>query len=59
MGIIIPIPKWDKDRTRQDNYRGISLMTGFAKLFEKWMSSKLEPWARETANARSHTTFML
>ena len=24
------------------NYCGISLMTGFAKLFEKWLLSKLE-----------------
>ena len=47
MGIIIPIPKGDDDRTRQDNHCGISLMTGFAKLFEKWLLSKLEPWAKD------------
>ena len=45
MGIIIPIPKGDDDRTRQDNHCGISLMTGFAKLFEKWLLSK--PWAKD------------
>ena len=47
VGIIIPIPKGDEDRTRQGNYCGISLMTGFAKLFEKWLLSKLEPWPRD------------
>ena len=44
VGIIIPVPKGDKNRTRQDNYHGISvisLMTCFAKLFEKWMLSKI------------------
>lgn len=45
-GIIVPIPKGNKDKTRQDNYRGITLMPVFAKLFEKWILSRVEVWSR-------------
>jgi len=45
VGIIVPIPKGDKDRTRQDSYRGITLMSVIAKIFEKWVLYRIEPWA--------------
>ncbi len=32
IGIIVPIPKGDKDRCKQDNYRGITLMPVIAKV---------------------------
>ena len=34
-GVIIPIPKGDKDKTLLDNYRGITLMSVIVKVFEK------------------------
>lgn len=46
-GVIIPIPKGDKNRTIQDNYRGITLIPALAKLFEKWIMLKVENWAKE------------
>ena len=42
VGIIIPIPKGDKNRTKQDNYRGITLIPDIAQLFEKWIMSRIE-----------------
>jgi len=47
IGIIIPIPKNEKDRTIQDNYRGITLMPVMAKLLEKWMMNRIESWAKD------------
>ena len=46
-GIIVPIPKGDKNRTKQDNYRGITLLPVFAKLFEKWIMLRLDIWAKQ------------
>ena len=47
LGIIVPIPKGTKCLTNQDNYRGITLIPVFAKLFEKWIMSRVEKWAVE------------
>ena len=46
-GILIPIPKEDKDKSKQDNYRGITLLPSVRKLFEKVVLSKLSCWIRE------------
>ena len=42
VGIIIPIPKGEKNRTKQDNYRGITWLPVIAKLFEKLIMSRIE-----------------
>ena len=34
IGIILPIPKGDKDKYIQDNNRGITLLSSVAKLYE-------------------------
>ena len=44
IGVIIPVPKGDKDRTNMDNNRGITLMTCFRKVFEKSIMEKVTNW---------------
>jgi len=46
-GIIIPIPKGGKDPTVMKNNRGITLMPVIAKLYEKLLYERYEPWARD------------
>ena len=41
-GIIIPIPKGNKDKQFQDNYRGITLIPVLAKLYEKCIMKRLD-----------------
>jgi hypothetical protein len=41
-GIIIPIPKGTKDRSCQDNYRGITIIPVIAKMYEKCIMNRLE-----------------
>lgn len=41
-GIIVPIPKGDKPKEIQDNYRGITLLSVFAKLYEKCIMLRLD-----------------
>ena len=41
-GIIIPIPKGDKDKLLQDNHRGITLIPVFAKIYEKCILKRVE-----------------
>ena len=46
-GIIIPIPKGGKDPTVMKNNRGITLMPVIAKLYEKLLYERYEPWAHD------------
>ena len=41
-GVIIPIPKGDKNLTNQDNYRGITLTSTYCKVFEKLLLIRSE-----------------
>ncbi len=43
-GIIIPIPKGDKNKLLKDNHRGITLICVFAKLYEKCIMNRIEDW---------------
>ena len=47
IGIIVTIPKGDKVKTDQDNYRGITLLSVLSKLYEKCFVCRVEEWARE------------
>ena len=47
IGIIIPIPKGDKNRWYMDNYRGITLTSVLAKMFEKFIVGRIDPWVKE------------
>ena len=47
IGIIIPIPKGDKNRWYMDNYRGITLTSILAKMFEKFIVGRIDPWVKE------------
>ncbi len=49
IGIIVSIPKGDKDRCKQNNYRGITLMPAIAKLFEKIIMNRVGVWAKENS----------
>ncbi len=46
-GIILPIPKGDKDKHIQDNNRGITLLPSIAKLYENVYVKRLRSWVRE------------
>jgi hypothetical protein len=43
-GVIVPIPKGDKDRSLQDNYRGITLLPILSRLYEKVLLGKIKKW---------------
>lgn len=70
-GVMIPIPKGNKDQTKQDNNRGITLLPVMGKVYEKLLFLRYEPWARDKgiiidiqgANQRNcsstHTAFLL
>ena len=44
-GVIVPIPKGDKDKSCKDNYRGITLLTVISKVYEKCIIKRVENWA--------------
>jgi len=46
IGQIITIPKINKDKSNQDNYRGITLLPVIAKLYEKCIMKRMEKWAK-------------
>ena len=47
-GVLIPIPKGDKDQSLQDNNRGITLLPTVRKIFEKsLMNTKISKWVKE------------
>ena len=48
-GVIIPIPKGTKDRCKQDNYRGITLSSVFAKVFEKVILERCDHALKQSA----------
>ncbi len=69
-GIVIPIPKGDKDTSNKDNYRGITLLPTISKIFEKALLLRAEPWLqsgvidqRQGANIQKcssiHTSLLL
>jgi hypothetical protein len=41
-GIIIPIPKGSKDKSSQENYRGITLIPVIGKMYEKCIMNRVE-----------------
>ena len=47
IGILITIPKGNKNKAYQDNYRGITLLPVLAKILEKCYMKRIEAWARE------------
>ena len=46
-GIIIPIPKSGKDKSKQDNYRGITLLPVLAKMYQSTLLQKVKVWVRK------------
>ena len=46
IGIIIPIPKGDKNRWYMDNYI-YTLTSVLAKMFEKFIVGRIDPWVKE------------
>ena len=70
-GIIIPIPKGSKDATIMKYNRGITLLSVIAKVFEKLLYKRFEPWAMknniinclqgaaQTGCSSLHTTWLL
>ena len=47
IGLLVPIPKGTKDRTNQDNHRGLTLITAMAKLYEKCFTARFLSWVKE------------
>ena len=46
-GLLIPIPKGDKDKSKQDNHRGITLLQTIRKMFEKGLIKKrIKGWVK-------------
>ena len=45
-GVIIPIPKGEKDKSLKDNYRGITLLPVLSKIFEKCIIVRVEKWCK-------------
>ena len=46
VGVIVPIPKGEKDSTVQGNNRGITLLPVIGKLFEKILFERHSKWAK-------------
>ena len=47
-GVVVPIPKGDKDKSSQDNHRGITLLQTMRKIFEKGLlKKKIKKWVKE------------
>ena len=46
-GVLIPIPKAGSDNTYKDNNRGITISSVFAKIYEKVLMVRWEPWLRQ------------
>ena len=47
IGLLIPIPKGDKNKSYQDNYRGITLLPVIAKIVEKCFMKRIGKWAKD------------
>ena len=47
IGLLIPIPKGEKDKYIQDNHRGITLLPVLGKVLEKCYMLRLSKWAQE------------
>ncbi len=47
IGVIIPLPKGDKDRLIPDNNRGITLLGSIAKLYDKVILKRIMKWLVE------------
>lgn len=47
IGLLIPIPKGDKNKFFQDNYRGITLLPVIAKIVEKCYMQRIDKWAKD------------
>ena len=45
-GVIVPIPKGNKNKSIKDNYRGITLLPVISKIYEKCIIVRVENWAR-------------
>ncbi len=41
IGLLVPIPKGTKDKCKQDNYRGLTLISVLGKIFEKCINMPL------------------
>ena len=46
-GLLVPIPKGTKDKTNQDNHRGITLLVVMATFDEKCFTARFLRWAKE------------
>ena len=46
VGIIIPVPKREKNLHLKDSYRGITLLPVIAKIYEKCLIRRLETWSK-------------
>ena len=47
IGLLIPIPKGEKNKSYQDNYRGITLLPILSKILEKCYMQRIDNWARK------------
>ena len=46
-GIIVPIPKGNKDHSDPNNFRGITLMSSLSKTYDKILLERHEPWIKD------------
>ena len=46
-GVIVPLPKGNKDKCIKDNYRGIMLLPVISKVYEKCVISRVEKLGKE------------
>ena len=46
IGLLVPIPKSDKNKLLQDNYRGITLLPVLRKVLESCYMCRIEDWAK-------------
>lgn len=44
IGLLVPIPKGTKDKSNQDNHRGLTLLSVIGKLYEKCVSKRFVKW---------------
>ena len=47
IGLLVPIPKGTKDKTCQDNHRGLTLISVFSKMYEKCINKRFTKWSKD------------
>ena len=47
IGILVPIPKGTKDKTNQDRYRGLTLLSTIGKIYENCINTRFVTWTKD------------